>query len=63
LQTPKELIMTDTIHPHPRARELHTLLLSRGIGLWCSAFGIVEQINLTLMNEAMHLNRLFGGQV
>ena len=55
--------MTETTYQHPRARELHTLLLSRGIGLWHSAFGIVEQINLALMNEAVHLNRLFGGQV
>ena len=48
---------------HPRARELHTLLLARGIGLWFSAFGMVEQINQALMNEAAHMNRLVGGQV
>lgn len=56
--------MTSEIHfSHPRARELHTLLLARGIGLWFSAYGIVEQINQALMNETVRMSRLVGGQV
>lgn len=56
--------MTTQFHPtHPRAREIHALLLARGIGLWFSAYGIVEQINQILMNESVRMNRLVGGPI
>ncbi len=47
----------------PRARELNTLLLTRGIGLWHSALGVVDQINHALMLETQWMSRLVGGQV
>ena len=56
--------MTIEFHTnHPRAREIHTLLLARGIGLWFSAHGIVEQINQALMNESVRMTRLVGGSI
>jgi hypothetical protein len=52
--------MTTEFHPtHSRAREIHTLLLARG--MWFSAYGIVEQINQALMDKSVRMTRLVGG--
>jgi hypothetical protein len=47
----------------PRARELNTLMLARGIGFWFSALGLVEQINHALTLETQWMSRLVGDQV
>ena len=48
---------------HPRARELNTILLSRGIRLWQSACGALDEINAALVFESIRMSRLVGGQV